>query len=588
MPGFSNNMFSLLGMQDGGFAKGKGMASEYEIPVAQPTPSMPVAPPTTQAISPSPQAASMGASFGGYGAQTAQPSMSPAAATEAGRLGTSIAPQTSSSPAAPTMTPATGSGGMVGGTTLTPAPPSATGGGTGGLPTATLGGKFSREEASPVTQSVAPQASATTMSTPAPTTPSPAATAPSEDSGYQKGGRYTREEASVTPTPPEPPAAPVEPTPPQPPAPPAPPTTAMGGEDKYAQQGAQAGTTTGGIEDPAPVTPGAPPDPAGTGEYDQPGAGAGAPTGEYGPPGAGAGAGAPTGSQAAGTTGGMPAAPTGQSLLGATTGGDIASQFGFDPGQYGGYFSPVSEQMRTAATEEGYAGFLGEQRAQLRETGGQQRRGLRASLLQDVMTAQQQGGATGFAGGGAQTQALGLARQGRQLGAEQLASQYGRGMYGVRQQIAGRVTAGEQALASAQRSMYDRALALQRSGATMGAGAGAGAGTGAGYQGAANLTDYGSGVLGMTQADVTASTSPEAQWSAGGGDPNDPTMSVDPTATPLTDWQMGGDYAEAEPEPAYDPLAGLPAYTQLNQPGAGQTPYIQQMPNIPGTGKGKG
>jgi len=87
---------------------------------------------------------------------------------------------------------------------------------------------------------------------------------------------------------------------------------------------------------------------------------------------------------------------------------------------------------------------------------------------------------------------------------------------------------------------------------------------------------------------VEASTSIEAQMSAGGGDPNDPTMSVDPIGTPLADWQMGGDYAEAEPEPAYDPLAGLPAYTQLNQPGAGQTPYIQQMPNIPGTGKGKG
>ena len=116
----------------------------------------------------------------------------------------------------------------------------------------------------------------------------------------------------------------------------------------------------------------------------------------------------------------------------------------------------------------------------------------------------------------------------------------------------------------------------------------AGTGTGAGYQGAADLTDYGSGVLGMTQADVSASTSPEAQWSSGGGDPNAPTMSIDPTTTPLTDWQMGGDYAEAEPEPAYDPLAGLPAYTQLSQQGAGETPYIQQMPLIKGTGKGPG
>ena len=591
MPGFNNNMLSLIGMQRGGFAGrrgrgGEGMEAEAYTPpmpvAAPPTPSLP----TATVTPPSPQATSMGARFGGYGADEGRPVMSPAATAEAGRLGTGIAPQASSSPAAPTMTPATGSGGMVGGTTLTPAAPSATGGGTGGLPTATLGGKFSREESSPVAQPaapVAPQTSAATMSTPAPTTPSPAATVSSEASGYQKGGRYTRDEAGVTPTPPEPPVAPVEPAPPpppQPPAPPAPPTSAMGGEDKYAQQQIEQTTApTGGMTDPTPATPGAPPDPAGTGEYDQPGAGAGVGSGAGAGAGAGVGAGAPTGEYDVyqGT------APTGQSLLAATAGEDIAAQFGFDPGQYGGYFSPVSQQMRTAATEEGYAGFLGEQRAQLRETGGQQRRGLRASLLQDVMTAQQQGGATGFAGGGAQTQALGLARQGRQLGAEQLASQYGKGMYGVRQQIAGRVTAGEQALAQAQKSMYDRALELQRSGATMGTGAGAG--TGAGVPETAQAAPgYGA----MTQADVTAALSPEAQWSAGGGDPNDPTMAVDPTATPLADWQMGGDFAETEPEPAYDPLAGLPAYTQLSQQGAGETPYIQQMPLIKGTGKGPG
>jgi len=321
----------------------------------------------------------------------------------------------------------------------------------------------------------------------------------------------------------------------------------------------------------------------GAGEYDQPattaGATTGAPTGEYGVPGAGAGAGAPSGAQAAGTTGGMLGAPTGQSLLAATAGGDIASQFGFDPGQYGGYFAPVSEGMRTAATEEGYTGFLGEQRAQLRETGGQQRRGLRASLLQDVMTAQQQGGAAGFAGAGAQTQALGLARSGRQLGAEQLASQYGKGMYGVRQQIAGRVTAGEQALASAQSSMYDRALALQKSGASMGAGTGAGTGTGTG---APSTADPAPGYGGMTQADISATTGGD-QFAGGGGDP---TMGQDTIGTPLADWQMGGDYAEPEPEPAYDPMAGLPAYATRFEPPGGITPYQQQTPKIPGIGRG--
>ena len=119
----------------------------------------------------------------------------------------------------------------------------------------------------------------------------------------------------------------------------------------------------------------------------------------------------------------------------------------------------------------------------------------------------------------------------------------------------------------------------------MGTGAGAGAGTGAG---APSTADVAPGYGALTVADVAASTSPEAQFSAGGGDPTDPTIYSDPGATPLADWQMGGDYEEPEPEPAYDPLAAMPAYTQLNQPGAGETPYIQQMPNIPGTGKGKG
>ena len=621
MPGFSNNMFSLLGMQEGGFAKGRGrgMASEYEtpampaapptpsMPVAAPAPSMPAAPvptpspqafsPASQAISPSPQATSMGARFGEYGAPAAQPSMSPAAATEAGKLGTNIAPQALPSPASPAIPAGTGFGGMVGGTTLTPATPSATGGGTGGLPTATLGGKFSREEATPVAQPVAPVAPSggpgggpqpaappspvAPVSTPAP----PPSLGRSEDKFATMSGEGPPPPPPATPPPPPPPATPAQPPPPAPPA-------GGMGEDKYEQfQGAPPPPTP----PPLGTPPGAPPDPAGTGEYDQPGAGAGAgappattagagvgaPTGEYGVPGAGAGA--PSGSQAAGTAGGMPTAPTGQSLLEATTGGGIASQFGFDPGQYGGYFSPVSEQMKTAATEEGYAGFLGEQRAQLRETGGQQRRGLRASLLQDVMTAQQQGGAAGFAGAGAQTQALGLARQGRQLGAEQLASQYGKGMYGVRQQIAGRVTAGEQALASAQSSMYDRALALQRSGATMGAGAGAGA-----PAPAVGTAQAAPGYGEMTMADVSATTSPEAQFAAGGGDPTDPTMAVDPIGTPLADWQMGGDYAEPEPEPAYDPLSDMPAYTTRFEPPGGVTPYIPQTPNIPGIGHGKG
>ena len=37
MPGFNNNMFSLLGMENGGFARGKGMRGEAA-PVAPPPP----------------------------------------------------------------------------------------------------------------------------------------------------------------------------------------------------------------------------------------------------------------------------------------------------------------------------------------------------------------------------------------------------------------------------------------------------------------------------------------------------------------------------------------------------------------------
>jgi len=210
-----------------------------------------------------------------------------------------------------------------------------------------------------------------------------------------------------------------------------------------------------------------------------------------------------------------PGGPNTQSLTGAGTGAEIAQQFGFNPEEYGGYFTPISDQMKTAATEQGYTGMLEEQRAQLRQQSGQAKQGLRASLLQDAMMAQQASGASGFAGGGAQEQALGLARQGRQLQADQLTSQYGRGMYGVRQQIAGRVVAGQQALASAQSAMYDRALQLQRSGADM-SGGGAGGG------------GMGGSVLGMTQTptqvDTQATTGIDSQIGAQGGIPSESTM----------------------------------------------------------------
>jgi hypothetical protein len=214
------------------------------------------------------------------------------------------------------------------------------------------------------------------------------------------------------------------------------------------------------------------------------------------------------------------------------------------------------------------------------------------------MTAQQQGGAAGFAGAGAQTQALGLARSGRQLGAEQLASQYGKGMHGVRQQIAGRVTAGEQALASAQKSMYDRALALQQSGATMGAGAGAGTGAGAGA-GAGTGVDTTVTPPGGSQTDIDIMT-----------DPSMPDPSGDYSSTMNDNFE---DYAEGGTGPAYDtwladqqqqgntaqygaglPTGGInpaqqpPVRTEYGQPPV-KNPYLQQQPQIiPERARGRG
>ena len=212
-----------------------------------------------------------------------------------------------------------------------------------------------------------------------------------------------------------------------------------------------------------------------------------------------------------------PGGPNTQSLTGANTGGEIAQQFGFDSEEYGGYFTPISDKMKAAGTEAGYTGMLNEQRAQLRDQSGQAKQGLRASLLQDRMMAQQAAGSSGFAGGGAQQQAMNMAGQSRQLQADQLTSQYGRGMYGVRQQIAGRVAAGQQALSSAQSAMYDRALQLQKSGASMSGGGGSGGGSGGGD----------GSILGMTQPTVTdtaITTGVTGRESAGGSSQTDPTM----------------------------------------------------------------
>ena len=438
--------------------------------VQQPTPVQP-----TPSIQPPAPVAPTGGPGGGFG-ETTQPA----------KPATPVSPTQPPAPVAPTGGPGGGASETVGGTALTPATPSPMGGGSGALPTASVGGspavagvteKFDAIE--PTGMGTEPQSLGLKSST------SPVNIGGAENqvealtdvtqtqfdaTGGNKSVLPQAEIAQATT-----------------PATTADPVVDMGDVSGVDPAGLKALADAGGIFGGKPIF-GEDTDWSMTGSD------------LFGFKGVGATVSKPTAQTATGAGAGT---GTG-SLLDATSGADIASQFGFDPGEYGGYFTPISEAMKKAGTEEGYAGMLGEKRAQLRQQAGQSRQGLRASLLQDAMMAQQASGATGFAGGGAQEQALGLARAGRQLSADQLAAQYGRGMYGVRQQIAGRVAAGQQSLSQAQKAMYDRALQLQRSGAAMDYAGGPVAGT------SPTLTNPGtpSSLLGLTQTDANITNDP--------------------------------------------------------------------------------
>ena len=438
--------------------------------VQQPTPVQP-----TPSIQPPAPVAPTGGPGGGF-VETTQPA----------KPATPVSPTQPPAPVAPTGGPGGGASETVGGTALTPATPSPMGGGSGALPTASVGGspavagvteKFDAIE--PTGMGTEPQSLGLKSST------SPVNIGGAENqvealtdvtqtqfdaTGGNKSVLPQAEIAQATT-----------------PATTADPVVDMGDVSGVDPAGLKALADAGGIFGGKPIF-GEDTDWSMTGSD------------LFGFKGVGATVSKPTAQTATGAGAGT---GTG-SLLDATSGADIASQFGFDPGEYGGYFTPISEAMKKAGTEEGYAGMLGEKRAQLRQQAGQSRQGLRASLLQDAMMAQQASGATGFAGGGAQEQALGLARAGRQLSADQLAAQYGRGMYGVRQQIAGRVAAGQQSLSQAQKAMYDRALQLQRSGAAMDYAGGPVAGT------SPTLTNPGtpSSLLGLTQTDANITNDP--------------------------------------------------------------------------------
>ena len=541
--------FDLLGGTQGTF-------SSFQ---SGPPPGTPMAPPPPSPPPPAPMslgAAQEGAAFGQalQNPSPVAPTMTPPVAPATPSPATTATP--SPSPALPTepaqtaqpaqaSAPKDTSGEMEGGTALTPATPSPMGGGSSTLPTATTSQTGLYE--SGVEGDVKSDKESDTPATPQP-------------QQYQAGSQAQQYTAGVAYVPPEQPAmtpgqslaaynnanpmsglspaatastAPISPEPPAAPAPPASPASPV---------------------EPAPPT--APtPSPAGGGT-------GGAPTGTTGPAGqAGAGGQAGTEGQAGAGAGGYAAGeydykgpPTAQSLLGMSLGEDIAASFGFEPGKYGEYFTPITEKMRMAAKEEGYAGMLGERRAQLRQQTDEGRQGLRQSLLQDMMRARQQGGAAGFAGGGAQDVAMGMARDASQLRADQMASQYGRGMYGVRQQIAGRVAAGQQALAQAQKSMFDRALELQRSGASMG-----------GF-GDAPSAPPGS-MPTPAQVDAAAAGDPGSGAFGVGGGSGDPGMQGEPssflqtmqdqwqTGTEYDDWlaqqQAGGDPSLSDPYGAY-------------------------------------
>ena len=430
--------------------------------VQQPTPVQP-----TPSIQPPAPVAPTGGPGGGFG-ETTQPA----------KPATPVSPTQPPAPVAPTGGPGGGASETVGGTALTPSTPSPMGGGSGALPTASVGGspavagvteKFDAIE--PTGMGTEPQSLGLKSST----------------SPVNIGGAENQVEAltDVTQTQFDTTGGDKSVLPQAEIAQAATPAVDMGDVSGVDAAGLKALADSGGIFGGEPVF-GEDTDWSMTGSD------------LFGFKGAGATVSKPTAQTATGAGTG-----TG-SLLDATSGADIAAQFGFDPGEYGGYFTPISEAMKKAGTEEGYAGMLGEKRAQLRQQADQSRQGLRASLLQDAMMAQQASGATGFAGGGAQEQALGLARAGRQLSADQLAAQYGRGMYGVRQQIAGRVAAGQQSLSQAQKAMYDRALQLQRSGAAMDYSGGPVAGT------SPTLTNPGtpSSLLGLTQTDANITNDP--------------------------------------------------------------------------------
>ena len=166
--------------------------------------------------------------------------------------------------------------------------------------------------------------------------------------------------------------------------------------------------------------------------------------------------------QAGGTT--PPVGGYDPGTYGTTAG--IAEEFGFDPEQYSEYFTAISPEMQAATQEATYDPYFKEQIGQLREQRGGQVAGLRQNLLQSVMQAEQAGAGSGFAGGAPGGQRmLDLTRAGAESQYGDIGAAYGRGKYGVKEAISGRISAGRQAMEAAKRANIATAGRLYQAGA---------------------------------------------------------------------------------------------------------------------------
>ena len=204
--------------------------------------------------------------------------------------------------------------------------------------------------------------------------------------------------------------------------------------------------------------------------------------------------------QAGGTT--PPVGGYAPGTYGTTAG--IAEEFGFDPEQYSEYFTAISPEMQAATQEATYDPYFKEQIGQLREQRGGQVAGLRQNLLQSVMQAEQAGAGSGFAGGAPGGQRmLDLTRAGAETQYGDIGAAYGRGKYGVKEAISGRISGGRQAIEAAKRANIATASRLYQAGA---GDLGGGSGMTASQEQWSQSGQFGASATGSTQGYIDPTT----------------------------------------------------------------------------------